>query len=81
MTSVELWAWWDALAAVRDREEHGNFFLDWAGQIMDEITQGRPLIANVGFDGGLVLAQDNELAVIYGCEFKNIVSAYPLKLA
>ena len=31
MTSVELWAWWDALAAVRDREEHGNFFLDWAG--------------------------------------------------
>lgn len=80
MTPKQLWDWVDALESIKSNEEYEGFFSDWAAALVDEITQGRALIVNASFDRGLVLSDENNPVRVQGCTFRNIVSAYPLKL-
>lgn len=85
MTAKEIWEWVDALSAMKLSEEQrrhtDSFFSIWDQDLYGELFQGRGVIANVSFDGGLLLSEENPNTLVYGCTFKNIVSAFPLQLA
>lgn len=85
MTPKEIWAWVDDLEKVElsDEEyrEARDFFLLWNRDLYGELFQGRGVIANVSFKGGLLLQPEDKKILVYDCMFKNIVSAYPLQLA
>lgn len=85
MTPKEIWDWVDALSemGLSDEEslEAGDFFSTWDKDLYAELFQGRGIIANVSFQGGLLLDPDTGSTLVYGCKFKDIVSAYPLRLA
>lgn len=84
MTPSEIWDWVDSLdnlhLTMEESLEGGEFFSIWNTELLDEILQGRGIMANVSFDGGLLLSGDSG-TLIYRCVFNKPVSAMPLKLA
>lgn len=85
MTPGEIWDWLDALSSMKLSEEESRqadgFFSAWDKDLYGELFQGRGVIANVRFQGGLLLDPEQGSTLVYGCTFKEIVSAYPLRLA
>lgn len=83
MIPSEIWVWIDSLneSISVKTEEDGGFFFIWRKDLIDEILQGRGIIANMSFKGGR-LDMGKKPTLIYGCLFKNgTPSFYPLAMA
>jgi len=71
MNPAEIWQWIDTLEGIpvdHNDEEADDFFGDWSQALLEELLQGRAIVANTSFEGGMTLFPDQAVHII-GCTF------------